>query len=112
MQGWYKYAAGLPFADFKEAMAAVREVGPGGHFLGTQHTLDNFERAFFMPSIMDFSPFEKWSAEGTKDHDQRGREKAKAMLNDYVAPVMDQAKAEALKDFVARREKELPDVIV
>ncbi len=28
--GWYKYAGGLPFDDFKEAMAAVREVGPAG----------------------------------------------------------------------------------
>ena len=48
--GWYKYAGGLPFDDFKEAMAAIREVGPQGHFLGTQHTLEHFESAFFMPT--------------------------------------------------------------
>ena len=30
-------------------MAAIREVGPAGHFLGTQHTLEHFEDAFFMP---------------------------------------------------------------
>ena len=74
--GWYKYAGGLSFADFKEAMAAVREVGPAGHFLGTQHTLEHFEKAFFIPSIMDFNSFEQWSAEGAKDHDTRGRDKA------------------------------------
>jgi len=71
--GWYKHAGGLSFADFNEAMATVREVGPAGHFLGTQHTLDNFQKAFFMPSIMDFNPCEQWAAEGAKDHDQRGR---------------------------------------
>ena len=49
LRGWYKYAGGLPFDDFKDAMAAVREVGPQGHFLGTAHTLEHFEKAFFMP---------------------------------------------------------------
>ncbi|MCO5072193.1 MAG: trimethylamine methyltransferase family protein [Rhizobiaceae bacterium] len=109
--GWYKYAGGLPFDDFKDAMAAIREVGPQGHFLGTQHTLDHFERAFFMPSIMDYNAFEQWSAEGAKDHDTRGREKARAMLADYVAPKMDEGISEGLRDFIARREEKLPDVV-
>jgi len=109
--GWYKYAGGLKFDDFKEAMAAVREVGPAGHFLGTQHTLEHFEKAFFMPTIMDFNSFEQWSAEGTKDHDTRGRDKAKAALAAYEKPPMDQAIAEALHEFVARRERELPNTV-
>jgi trimethylamine---corrinoid protein Co-methyltransferase len=109
--GWYKYAGGLRFDDFKDAMAAIREVGPAGHFLGTAHTLENFEKAFFMPTIMDFNSFEQWSAEGAKDHDTRGREKAKAMLAAYEKPPMDEAVAEGLKDFIARRERELPNSI-
>ena len=107
--GWYKYAGGLSFTDFKEAMAAVREVGPAGHFLGTQHTLEHFEKAFFIPSIMDFNSFEQWSAEGAKDHDTRGREKARAMLAAYEEPKLDEAVAEGLRDFIARREEALPD---
>jgi trimethylamine--corrinoid protein Co-methyltransferase len=98
--GWYKYAEGVSFTDFKEAMAAIREVGPQGHFLGTQHTLDHFETAFFMPSLMDFNSFEQWSAEGSKDHD---------MLAAYEPPPMDEGMAQALADFIARRERELPD---
>jgi trimethylamine--corrinoid protein Co-methyltransferase len=109
--GWYKYAGGLPFEDFKDAMAAIREVGPQGHFLGTQHTLEHFEKAFFIPSIMDFNSFEQWSAEGAKDHDTRGREKARAMLADYKAPTLDEGIAEGLRDFIARREETLPDTV-
>ncbi|MDE2383145.1 MAG: trimethylamine methyltransferase family protein [Alphaproteobacteria bacterium] len=109
--GWYKYGQGLKFDDFKDAMAAVREVGPAGHFLGTQHTLEHFDKAFFMPSIMDFNSFEQWSAEGAKDHDTRGRDKARAMLAAYEKPKMDEAKAEELAAFVARRERELPDSV-
>ncbi len=107
--GWYKYAGGLSFDDFKEAMAAIREVGPAGHFLGTQHTLEHFESAFFMPSIMDFNGFEQWQAEGSKDHDTRGRDKARAMLAAYEEPKLDDGVAEALRDFIARRESELPN---
>ncbi len=109
--GWYKYAGGLKFDDFKDAMAAVREVGPQGHFLGTAHTLEHFEKAFFMPTIMDFNSYEQWSSEGAKDHDTRGREKARAMLNAYEKPAMDVAVAEALQDFVNRRERELPGTV-
>ncbi len=109
--GWYKYAGGLSFADFKEAMAAVREVGPAGHFLGTQHTLDHFEKAFFIPSLMDFNSFEQWSAEGAKDHDTRGRDKARALLQSYVEPKLDEGVAEGLRAFIARREEQLPNTV-
>jgi trimethylamine--corrinoid protein Co-methyltransferase len=109
--GWYTYAGGLRFDDFKEAMAAVREVGPAGHFLGTAHTLENFEKAFFMPSLMDFNSFEQWQAEGAKDHDTRGRDKARAMLAAYQPPAIDEGVAEGLRDFVARRERELPNTV-
>lgn len=109
LEGWYKYAQGVSFDDFSDAMAAVRQVGPAGHFLGTQHTLEHFESAFFMPKLMDFNSFEQWAAEGSKDHDARGREKALAMLSAYEEPKLDEAVDEALRDYIARRERELPD---
>ena len=98
-------------AMVKDAMAAIREVGPAGHFLGTQHTLEHFEKAFFIPSIMDFNSFEQWSAEGSKDHDTRGRDKARALLAAYEEPKLDPSIAEGLRDFIARREEELPNSV-
>ena len=109
LEGFYHYAQGVDLDDLKEAMAAVREVGPGGHFLGTQHTLDNFESAFFMPNIMDFNSFEQWSAEGAKDAHTRGLEKAQSMLAAYEEPKLDEGVHEALLAFMARRREELPD---
>jgi trimethylamine---corrinoid protein Co-methyltransferase len=64
-----------------------------------------------MPSIMDFNSYEQWNAEGAKTHDERGRDKAKAMLAAYEKPKMDEAITEALTEFVAKRERELPDNI-
>ena len=93
---------------FKEAMAAVREVGPQGHFLGTQHTLEHFEKAFFSPSIMDFNSFEQWSAEGAKDHATRGRDKARQMLKNYEPPKLDEGIAEGLQREFGRWEALFP----
>ncbi|MGF7163096.1 trimethylamine--corrinoid protein Co-methyltransferase [Rhodoligotrophos appendicifer] len=107
-EGWYRYAQGVNLDDLQDAMAAVRQVGPAGHFLGTQHTLDHFEKAFFMPSLMDFNSWEQWSAEGEHTAEQRGVEKAKALLANYEEPELDQAVHEELLDFIARREAVLP----
>jgi len=109
LSGWYKYAGGMKFDDFKDAMAAVREVGPAGHFLGTAHTLEHFDKAFFMPTIMDFNSIEQWQADGSKDHDARGRDKARAMLANYEKPKMDEGITQALREFVVKRESELPN---
>ena len=108
---FYKFARGVDMADLDGAMAAVREVGPGGHFLGAEHTRKNFQSAFFMPELLDNNSFEQWEVEGSKDTDTRGREKVREMLGAYQEPDLDPAIDEALKDFIARRETELPEGI-
>jgi trimethylamine--corrinoid protein Co-methyltransferase len=60
---------------------------------------------------MDFNSYEQWNAEGALDHDARGRAKAAALLANYEQPPMDDSIAEGLRDFIARRESELPDTV-
>jgi trimethylamine--corrinoid protein Co-methyltransferase len=106
--GWYKYAQGVDVGDLSAAMEAVREVGPAGHYLGTAHTLSKFESAFFMPPMMDFNSYEQWSAEGSLDAAQRALNKARSMLDNYQEPTLEQSKLEALDDFIAKRQTEIP----
>lgn len=105
------YAGGLALDDLEECLDAVREVGPGGHYLGTKHTQDNFESAFFIPDLLDNNSFEQWSAEGGLDTNARGLARAREMLDRYEAPELDAAVEEELRAFVARREAELPDAV-
>ena len=105
----YRMAEGLRWDDFDEALSAVWDIGPGGHYLGHAHTLENFERAFFMPKLFDNNSYEQWAAEGSKDVTQRALEQAKNMLNEYEEPKIDQAIDEELRDYIARREREIPD---
>ena len=104
----YRMMEGLRWDDFDEALSAVRDIGPGGHYLGHEHTQNNFQRAFFMPTLFDNNSYEQWVAEGSKDATTRALEKAKKLLSDYEEPKLDAGIDEALLDYIARREREIP----
>jgi trimethylamine--corrinoid protein Co-methyltransferase len=108
---FYRFGQGPQFADFDEAVATIAEVGPGGHYLGTQHTQDHFQTAFYTPELSDANSYEQWLAEGKKDANDRAIEKVKAMLASYQEPALDPAVDEALLAFIAEREAVLPDSV-
>ena len=94
--------------DFEEALAAVADIGPGGHYLGHPHTLENFERGFFMPELFDNNSIEQWQADGAAETPERALAYARALLDDYEEPTLDPGTNEALQDYIARREREIP----
>ncbi|MEM1273901.1 MAG: trimethylamine methyltransferase family protein [Pseudomonadota bacterium] len=104
----YRMAEGPKWADFSEALAAVPDVGPGGHYLGHPHTQDNFQTAFFMPELFDNNSIEQWVADGSNEITARALEFARTLLSEYQEPTLDPARNEALLDYIARREREIP----
>lgn len=104
----YRMAEGIRWDDFEAGLAAVRDVGPGGHYLGHPHTLENFERAFFLPKLFDNSSIEQWQAEGAVEITERALAHAHKLLADYEEPKLDPGIDEALRDYIARREAEIP----
>ncbi|MCG8360514.1 MAG: trimethylamine methyltransferase family protein, partial [Kiloniellales bacterium] len=85
----YRMAEGPRWDDFDEALAAVRDVGPGGHYLGHPHTQGNFQRAFFMPRLFDNNSFEQWLADGERETGERARDYARKLLSEYEEPKLD-----------------------
>jgi len=106
----YRMAQGVNWDDFDAALSAVPDVGPGGHYLGHPHTLEHFQEAFFMPEMFDNNSIEQWQAEGGVEINERALNKARAMLNEYEEPKLDAGVNEALLDYIARREREIPAV--
>ncbi|MBU2944842.1 trimethylamine methyltransferase family protein [Shimia thalassica] len=104
----YRMAQGPNWDDFDAALAAVPDVGPGGHYLGHPHTQDNFQTAFFMPELFDNNSIEQWVAEGSVEITERALNRARKLLQDYEEPKLDIAKDEGLRDYIARREREIP----
>jgi len=104
-----RFAEGVDFSENGQALDAIREVGPGSHFLGCGHTQANFESAFYRSTIADNNSYEQWLAEGQQDAAQRANAIYKQMLREYAAPDLDPGIDEALSDFMARRKAVLPD---
>ncbi|HCA27774.1 MAG TPA: trimethylamine methyltransferase, partial [Betaproteobacteria bacterium] len=105
-------AAGVDISENGQAMGAIREVGPGGHFLGCAHTQANFKDAFWRTNVLDYKPFEQWDQEGSHDAVQLANARVKQMLNDYRQPPIDPAKDEALRAYIAHKKESMPDSFV
>jgi trimethylamine--corrinoid protein Co-methyltransferase len=100
---------GVDLSENGQAMDAIREVGPGAHFLGCAHTQANFETAFFRSSIADNNTYEQWLAEGERDAATRAGGLAKKLLDEYEAPAIDPGVDEALVEFMAKKKAAFPD---
>ncbi len=103
------FCNGYDLSENGQALDAIREVGPGQHFLGCAHTQANFETAFYRSTISDNNSFEQWAAEGSLDTASRANAIWKKMLTDYEAPPLDPAIDEALIEFIAKKKASMPD---
>ena len=92
-----------------QAMGAIAEVGPGGHYLGCEHTQDNFKTAFWRSNLLDYRPFETWSEEGAPDTVALATARVEKLLNDYIQPAIDPGVDEGLKEFIAKKKESEPD---
>lgn len=103
------FARGIHTNAEGQAMDAIREVGPGGHYLGCDHTQRHFKDAFWRSDMLDYKPFEQWEDEGARDTQQLGQARVQKLLRDFEAPPLDPATREALVDYIARRKSEEKD---
>ncbi len=100
---------GIELSENALAMDAIREVGPGAHFLGSAHTLANFLTAFYRAGSADNNSYEQWLAEGGLDAAQRANAEWKRLLESYEDPGLDPAIDEALREYIAKRKASMPD---
>ncbi len=85
---------------------AMRDVGPGGHFFGTEHTLERYETAFYAPILSDWRNYETWEEAGGHTATQRANVLYQAILADYEPPPFPDDRSEELAAFIAKRKEE------
>jgi trimethylamine--corrinoid protein Co-methyltransferase len=103
------FVNGIDMSENGQAVDAILENGPGQHFLGTAHTLANFETAFYRSDIADNNSFEQWQEDGSLDAAQRANGIWKRMLREYEPPSIDPGIDEALQEFITKRKASMPD---
>ncbi len=86
---------------------AIADVGPGGHFFGSAHTLERYETAFYRPLVSDWRNFESWQEDGARSATERANTIWKTLLAEFEPPPLDPAIAAELDAFVARRKAQI-----
>lgn len=104
-----KMAEGIDLSENGQALDAIREVGPGSHYLGCGHTQANFQAAFYRSALADNNSFEQWEIEGEKRIEQRANALCRSWLDHYEAPPLDAAIDEALLEYIRKRKESMPD---
>lgn len=106
LQMMSEFLQSMPFTDADLGVDAIADVGPGGHFFGTQHTLDRYETAFYAPIVSDWQNFEAWELSGAHDATTRANAVWKQALHDFEAPALPDDREAELAEFVQRRISE------
>ena len=100
------YMEATEFSDADLGLEAIADVGPGGHFFGTPHTMERYETAFYQPLLSDWRNFETWTEAGSPQTHVHANALWKKLLAEYEAPALDPAIAEAVDAFVAKRTED------
>jgi trimethylamine--corrinoid protein Co-methyltransferase len=88
-------------------LEAMREVGPGGHFFGCEHTEQRYKTAFYEPFLSNWQNYENWALAGSKDATARATELWQKILAEFTPPPTDAAVKEELEAYVAKRKESL-----
>jgi trimethylamine--corrinoid protein Co-methyltransferase len=107
LQLMIKSMDGITVNDDTIGLDAIREVGPGGHFFGSPHTLARYKTAFYQPILTDTRNYETWLEQGQDNAESRANGIWKQLLREYEKPPIDIAVEDELREFVARRKREI-----
>ena len=110
---YHTFLKGINWDEDEWAMDAIlHEVPPGGHHLGTSHTMRHFKTAFYRAGLFDYDSGEAWQASGALDAAQRASKKVKTMLADYEQPPLDEGIREALRAYIEARKPNLSAAMI
>lgn len=98
-----EFLAPLDLSEDALGIEAMRDVGPGGHFFGTEHTQSRYKTAFYAPVLSDWRNFETWAEAGGPTAIEKANQVWKERIAQYEKPSIDAAIEEELNDFVDRR---------
>ena len=108
----HQFAKGVDMSENGQAMDAIAEVGPGGHYLGCAHTQANFKTAFWRSDLFDYKPFETWDEEGARDTQTLAAVRVQKLLDTYRQPQLDPQIEARLRAYVAEKKASMPDAFM
>jgi trimethylamine--corrinoid protein Co-methyltransferase len=104
---YHKLEKGIDFSEDSLAMDSLRNVEPGGHHLGTPHTIERFDSAFYRSKLFDYSDIDTWVEGGSQTAEEAASHKVWELLENYQAPELDGDIDQRLLDFIQSRKEQI-----
>jgi len=102
---------GIKVDDDSLGLDAIAQVGPGGHYFTSRHTLKYFKTEYHRSRLFPCKARAIWELEGAKDLNENAKERAMTILKEHEpVPLGDTVKKEI--DLIVQRgekDKELSD---
>ncbi len=96
---------GIVVDDEHLAAHVIDRVGPGGHYLGDDHTLKHFRTEFWYPTLLDRTRWEDWKTAGSKSLGQCVREKVLDIIENFEPEPLNPDVEARLKAICARADQ-------
>jgi trimethylamine--corrinoid protein Co-methyltransferase len=97
----------LDFSEEAFALEEVAQVGPGGSYIGTDHTAREFRRALWFPRLFDRGYYEAWLTAGAETLEERACRRAQELLATHEVDPLDEATDQRIGEVVAAARRAL-----
>ena len=98
-----KFVSGIKFDAENLALDVIHDVGPGGNYLATDHTLNHFKESW-QPNLLTRDSYEVWSDKGGSEMSQRVNEKVRSILSNHKPIKIDKKSREGIETIIDRRK--------
>jgi trimethylamine--corrinoid protein Co-methyltransferase len=107
---WFaRLVPGIGSTEEELAFDAIAELGPGGLFLGSPHTMAHFREWLSMSPLFTTPDFATWESMGAERAEDRATASWKAILERYEDPGIDPDVEHELLAYVERRREDPPE---
>jgi trimethylamine--corrinoid protein Co-methyltransferase len=104
-----RFMGGIEVSEETMALDVIDRVGPGGHFLGDDHTYRHFRENWF-PTLLDRTNYDNWAEQGRLTLGDRAAARARQLLEEHRPEPLPAGVAERLAAIVARAEERVREV--
>jgi len=100
-----RFMGGIEINDETIALEAIERVGPGGNFVGDDHTFKHFRRNW-VPELFDRSSREEWELNGMLSLGDQATSKVREIFKTYHPKPVDKGISESLDAVIQKAEEQ------
>ncbi len=99
---------GIDISPDHLATEVIQEIGPGGNYLGLEHTVQHFRKEFWIPGLLwDRSGWEVWHDAGALSMAERATTRLEEILAGHTVQPVDEALVREIDGVVAAARRDL-----